>query len=176
MSNQLKVEVKVGVYKSEIEEIGKQIKGADENRLSWLGYNRAYLEMKDLYQSLFNTIKKAMDWESLTGKERKKLLIKNPKAKPNMEMTHEEGVKCAELIRPLETIIGNKILKATSEPIKFAAQTSLLERNIERLQKLIAYEISKDTSEDFEEDLDDDAIADKEINEIEEAKKRRDKK
>jgi len=142
MANREKAELKILVYESEIEEYRRQIRGIEEQRQQWAGYHRAFTEVMDLFKVLFRDLKKALDWQEMTAEQRDEAR-KNSDNVPKIEVTNDEGFKIGEFLKPAHQLVGIRWQHAGAEPEKFGAQKVVLDKQINRLEKLIEYERTK---------------------------------
>lgn len=138
-----KAELKVLVYEGELESLQKDIRHLESQKELLRGYSIAYKECVDLYGEIFKAIKKAMDWEQLPAKEKKKKLKDDPKAEPELKFTAEEASRVAQLVRPVQMKMSLQHQKSEQEPGKMEAQVFALKKQVERIEKLIASEKAK---------------------------------
>jgi hypothetical protein len=154
MSNQSKAELKILIFEKEIEEYKRQLKIANEQKFSWMGCKLAYEEANEIFKVLFKDLKYALDWLGKDENEKKTLIEKNPNCVPKVQVTESEGFKIAEFLKPAHQLVSLKLNKSKREPELFEAQKTVLNRQIDRLNRYIIAERNKDFSKEVDDPFD----------------------
>lgn len=148
MNKEQKAEIKISLWKTEIDNCEKEIENCKSNIAHFKGMNLAYKDWYSSTGSMFDLIKANLDYNRADNQ--------NELEEPKVRMSDSEAQKCAEMIKPILAMNDKKIRYSVQEPERFQGQILLLAKQIESFNKQIAFESSKDFSDNInEEDLED---------------------
>lgn len=156
MANKEKAMLKIQIWEDEINDLKRFCDIKYEAEKIWKGSEIAYNEDLGLINECFKTIKKSLEWKKLTEEEKDVKLKEDKNAEPRYDFTDEQAIKTCELLKPLQSIISKKIVKARDQVHSFLVQVNLLKEQIVMYEEKIKREKCKnfDTPDQIREEAD----------------------